>query len=103
MLCGKWTLSLLASLADGPRRFCELERRCAGISPRTLRQRLDELRANGLVEKNRATGRGCGRCHYELTASGAAVRPLLVELERFAETWLLPGAVPRGTGVMGSR
>ena len=36
-------------LSEGPRRFSELERSCAGISPRTLSERLRALEDEDIV------------------------------------------------------
>ena len=43
IISGKWTLLVIRDLADGSRRFCELERSLDGISPRTLSLRLRAL------------------------------------------------------------
>src|ERR671930_400537 len=51
IISGKWTLLMIRDLADGSRRFCELERSLEGISPRTLSLRLRALEENGIVER----------------------------------------------------
>ena len=43
IISGKWTLLVIRDLAEGSRRFCELERSLQGISPRTLSLRLRAL------------------------------------------------------------
>src|SRR4029450_3325177 len=43
----KWTVLIVHDLSEGPRRFTELERSCAGISPRTLAERLRWVAAGG--------------------------------------------------------
>ena len=45
----KWTVLIVHDLSEGPRRFTELEHACAGISPRTLAERLRWLEAEGIV------------------------------------------------------
>ena len=47
----KWTALLVHDLSEGPRRFSELEHSCAGISPRTLAERLRGLEEIGVVER----------------------------------------------------
>src|SRR2546428_787304 len=47
----KWTALLVHDLSEGPRRFSELEHSCAGISPRTLSERLGALEDDGIVER----------------------------------------------------
>ena len=87
LLCHKWTLVVVAALADGPQCFGELARTCGTISPRTLCLRLRTLEQHGLVR--RVHPDGCKRSRYTLTARGAALRPLLTQLERYAACWLL--------------
>ena len=52
IISGKWTLLVIRDLADSNRRFCELERSLAGISPRTLSLRLRALEECGIVARN---------------------------------------------------
>src|SRR5215207_2299954 len=62
----KWTALILRDLTGGPKRFGELEKSLAGISPRTLSQRLDDLAGKGVV--NRQTfAEVPPRCEYSLT------------------------------------
>src|SRR5207248_4923865 len=48
----KWTALLVHDLSEGPRRFSQLEHSCAGISPRTLSERLRALEDEGIVERH---------------------------------------------------
>ena len=45
----KWTVLIVHDLSEGPRRFTELEHSCAGISPRTLAERLRWLEGEGIL------------------------------------------------------
>ena len=47
----KWTALLLRDLFDGTKRFGELQKTLAGISPRTLSARLVVLEKEGIVSK----------------------------------------------------
>ena len=83
----KWTALLVHDLSEGPRRFSQLEHSCAGISPRTLSDRLRSLEQEGVLVR-------CGRSdpprvEYELTAKGRALLPIIAEMRRFGRTWLL--------------
>ena len=56
---------VMHALADGPKRFCELETSLSGISTRTLTLKLQKLTEENLVEKidsgaYRATEKGLG-------------------------------------------
>ena len=43
----KWTVLIVHELSEGPRRFTQIEHSCAGISPRTLAERLRWLEGGG--------------------------------------------------------
>ena len=49
VLGGAWTPSLIWKLSGDPRRFGELQRDIAGISPKMLTTRLRELEAKGVI------------------------------------------------------
>src|SRR5580765_3684607 len=63
----KWTALLVHDLSEGPRRFSELEHSCAGISPRTLAERLRALEDEGILER-RSYAESPPRVEYSLTA-----------------------------------
>jgi DNA-binding HxlR family transcriptional regulator len=65
----RWTLLVVASLLNGPRRFGELQGEIAGIAPNVLSQRLRHLEKHGLLVARPYTQRP-PRFSYELTAAG---------------------------------
>lgn len=65
----RWTLLLVESLLDGPRRFGDLQDQLVRIAPNVLSQRLRRLEAEGLVVAQPYSERP-QRFVYELTASG---------------------------------
>src|SRR5205807_8263170 len=77
----KWTALLVHDLSEGPRRFSELERSCAGISPRTLSERLRALEDEELVLR-RSYPESPPRVEYQLTDRGAALLPIIAEMRR---------------------
>jgi DNA-binding HxlR family transcriptional regulator len=83
----KWTALLVHDLSEGPRRFSELEHSCAGISPRTLSERLRALEDEGLVER-RSYAESPPRVEYELTDKGEALLPIITEMRRFGHDHL---------------
>src|SRR3989441_140727 len=83
----KWTALLVHDLSEGPRRFSELEHSCAGISPRTLSERLRALEDEELVLR-RSYAESPPRVEYELTEKGAALLPIIEEMRRFGHTFL---------------
>ncbi|MEU7725523.1 helix-turn-helix domain-containing protein [Streptomyces sp. NPDC040724] len=78
---GRWTTLLLRELMGGPLSFGALSARLPDISPKVLTERLRTLEARGLAVRERLAGFPV-RTRYGLTAAGAALRPLLVELYR---------------------
>jgi DNA-binding HxlR family transcriptional regulator len=82
-----WTVLLVHDLSVGPRRFTELEHACAGISPRTLAERLRWLEAEGIVVR-RSYAESPPRVEYELTGKGAALQPVIDEMRKFGHEWL---------------
>jgi DNA-binding HxlR family transcriptional regulator len=83
----KWTALLVHDLSEGPRRFTELEHSCAGISPRTLSERLRALEDEGIVER-RSYAESPPRVEYELTDKGSALLPIITEMRRFGHAHL---------------
>ncbi len=87
----KWTVLIVHDLSEGPRRFTQLERSCAGISPRTLAERLRRLEVEQIVVR-RSYPESPPRVEYELTAKGHALLPIVREMRRFGHEWLGCGA-----------
>jgi DNA-binding HxlR family transcriptional regulator len=72
----KWTALILRDLANGPKRFSELEKSVGSINPRTLSQRLDDLEHHHIVTK-RSYAEVPPRIEYTLTDKGADLVPVL--------------------------
>jgi DNA-binding HxlR family transcriptional regulator len=87
VVCGKWTLLMIRDLADGSRRFCELERSLEGISPRTLSLRLRALEEEGIVERH-TYPEVPPRVEYALTEKGQALVPLIEDMRNYGKRWL---------------
>ena len=87
VVCGKWTLLVIRDLAEGSRRFCELERSLEGISPRTLSLRLRALEEEGVVERH-TFPEVPPRVEYALTEKGEALVPLIEDMRRYGTRWL---------------
>jgi DNA-binding HxlR family transcriptional regulator len=84
LLGKRWTGLIIAALMGGPIHFADFRHVVPGISERMLSDRLAELVGAELVARNVDSGPPL-RVSYELTATGAALRPTLVELVRWAE------------------
>ncbi len=86
IVAGKWTLLLLRDLADGPRRFGELERSLEGISPHTLTMRLRSLEAEGIVARREERGVP-PRVDYTLTDKGRDLVPIVDAMRDYGSRW----------------
>jgi DNA-binding HxlR family transcriptional regulator len=81
----KWTVLLLGSLVDGPRRFTELARAVEGISQKMLTQTLRGLERDGLVRRTVFPVVPV-RVEYRLTPLGDTLRKPIAALEHWAVT-----------------
>lgn len=89
LLGDKWTLIILRDLAQGTRRFKELEQSGEGISPSMLAARLRELEEQGMVTRT-SYNEIPPRVEYSLTAKGAAALPVIDALRAYGTRWLTP-------------
>ena len=92
----KWTVFVVRSLSDGPRRFTEIKRVINGISQRMLTLTLRGLERDGFVTRT-VTPSIPPRVDYELTDLG---RTLIGPLHTIGEwaTTREPAACSRGAG-----
>lgn len=74
----KWTLLIVRDLLRGPQRFSDLRRYMGGITPKWLTNRLRELEAEGIVERDSVAGRR--EVWYRLTPKGRDLAPVLESL-----------------------
>ncbi len=88
IVSGKWTLLVIRDLAASSRRFCELERSLAGISPRTLSLRLRALEEHGVLERY-TYPEVPPRVEYGLTDKGRALVPMIENMRTYGDRWLL--------------
>jgi DNA-binding HxlR family transcriptional regulator len=78
----RWALLVVRELIFGPKRFSQLRRGLAGISPNVLSQRLRDLQGAGVVRRG-LMDRPADVAIYELTGRGRALEPILLELGRW--------------------
>ena len=87
----KWTALLIYDLADDKRRFRDLEHSCAGISSRTLAERLRTLERAGIVRRF-SYPESPPRVEYELTEKGRDLLPVIEAMTAYGRWWLVPDA-----------
>ncbi|WP_330176130.1 helix-turn-helix transcriptional regulator [Streptomyces sp. NBC_01498] len=80
----KWTALVLKELAGGPRRYGDLARTLAGVTPKMLTQTLRRLERDGLVART-VTPAVPVRVEYALTALGQSLMPVLRATADWAE------------------
>jgi DNA-binding HxlR family transcriptional regulator len=87
LIGNKWTPLIVRDLADGRKRFSELERSLHGISPKTLSERLKRLEEAAAVERT-CFAEVPPRVEYALTAKGHALLPVIESMRTFGTAWL---------------
>lgn len=84
----RWTGLILRGLMDRPRRFNELIDYVPGLSDRLLSERLKELEASGLVERQVHADQRPVLVEYALTERGEKLRDTFEAIEEWADNWL---------------
>lgn len=79
----RWTVLVVGTLDDGPRRFSDIRRAVSGISQKMLTQTLRGLEKDGLVDRT-VFAEVPPRVEYELTTAGKTLREPLKALERWS-------------------
>ncbi|SEN39600.1 DNA-binding transcriptional regulator, HxlR family [Mesobacillus persicus] len=88
LMSQRWTGLVIYQLLTGPKRFCTLES-SMGISGRVLSERLKDLENQGIVKRD-VYPETPVRIEYSLTDKGAALQPIMKEIETWSQTWLEP-------------
>ncbi|BAJ29350.1 MULTISPECIES: helix-turn-helix domain-containing protein [Kitasatospora] len=80
----KWVGLVLVALADGPRRYGELNALIAGVSSKMLTQTVRTLERDGLVTRSVTAGVPV-RVDYALTPMGRSLFPVMLAVKDWAE------------------
>jgi DNA-binding HxlR family transcriptional regulator len=78
----RWSFLIVRDLMRGPKRFTDLQRFLAGITPKRLTVNLRALESEGIVEREREEGRR--EVWYRLTAKGQGLVPVIEALRRWS-------------------
>lgn len=87
LIGNKWTPLIIRDLADGCKRFSELERSLRGISPKTLSERLKRLEEHAVIARH-CYAEVPPRVEYRLTEKGHALIPVIDTMRSFGKEWL---------------
>lgn len=82
---GKWTGSILWHLKDDPVRFNDLARLVGGASKKMIAERLRQLEAHGLVQRE-VLDTSPVSVQYQITALGCTALGFLDELRKWSES-----------------
>lgn len=86
-LVGKrWSALLVQDLADGPRRFRELLRHLSPINDKVLSQRLKELEAAGIINRQMFPEVPI-RVEYSMMDKGLGLIAVIREMEKWDSKW----------------
>lgn len=81
LLSDTWTILIMRSLSEGPKRFCQLEDWLGTISSRTLTLKLKKLQTQGMIEK---TSEGV----YQRTEKGKGLSSIERAMIKYGEKFL---------------
>lgn len=85
LISDKWKVLIICILADGTKRFGELQRAMEGITPTVLTRALRDLEADGLIKRT-VFAEVPPRVEYSLMPLGESLLPILQQLHDWAET-----------------
>lgn len=85
IMSSKWTMLILQDLCVGTKRFGQLQKSMAGISPKTLSQRLQQLEKAGIVQKH-VFAEVPLHVEYSLTKKGAELKKIFRQIEHWEIT-----------------
>lgn len=81
----KWNGLIIEALLDSPLRFKDIAKSISGISDRVLVERLKTLEDEQLIERTKI-----GECNgYSLTKKGYDLKPVMAEIQKWANKWVL--------------
>jgi len=91
----RWSFLIVRDLIRGPKRFTDLQRFLAGITPKRLTVSLRTLESEGIVEREHEPGRR--EVWYRLTAKGQGLVPVIEALRRWSIEYNLRQPLPGET------
>ena len=94
---GRWKIPILFHLAEGTKRFSELQRAVEGITQKMLTQQLRELERDAIVHR-RVYPQVPPRVEYSLTTLGRSLEPVVETMCRWGMRQLNAGRQVETTG-----
>ena len=93
MISGRWKLDILWLLSQGTHRFGELKRGLPGITQHMLTAQLRALEKDGLIKRT-IFAEVPPRVEYEITPNARRLRPIFIEIVKWAQDNEKLGVLP---------
>ncbi|AEP00114.1 helix-turn-helix domain-containing protein [Weizmannia coagulans] len=87
LLGKRWVGVIIRVLSNGPMRFNEMAELIPHISQKVLSERLKELEDQGILVRE-VYPESPVRIEYRLTEKGEAIKPVLDEVQNWADKWV---------------
>ena len=84
LIGSKWTLNIIYVLCEDAKRFGQIQKELAGISPRTLSMRLQQLEKDGIVHRKMFAVVPL-HVEYSLTKKGASLKHIITILDEWGQ------------------
>ncbi|MFE3845802.1 winged helix-turn-helix transcriptional regulator [Thermoplasmatota archaeon] len=95
-LSKKWSLIILLEIYKGlneKKRYSEIKKNIATISPKILSTRLKELEKEGIIKKNIDTSSFPIKCEYSLTNSGIDLINIIKNIKDWSLKWKIKNQI----------
>ncbi|MDQ0088264.1 DNA-binding HxlR family transcriptional regulator [Paenibacillus anaericanus] len=83
----RWNGLIIQSLMGGPKRFKDISNRIPTMSDKMLSERMKDLENEGILIRH-VYPETPVRIEYELTDKGRALRPVMEQVQSWAEQWV---------------
>jgi DNA-binding HxlR family transcriptional regulator len=87
LLGKRWNGLIIRVLIEGPKRFSDISCMIPQLSDRVLAERFKELETEGIIER-KVYAETPVRIEYQLSEKGYALKSVLDEVQKWAETWV---------------
>ncbi len=83
----RWNGLIIQSLMSGPKRFKDISNLIPMMSDKMLSERMKDLEASGILVRQ-VYPETPVRIEYELTEKGHALKPVMEQIQSWAEHWV---------------
>lgn len=83
----RWNGLIIQTLMSGPKRFKDISSLIPSMSDKMLSERMKDLESEGILVRN-VYPETPVRIEYELTEKGIGLRPVMEQIQAWAESWV---------------